>query len=531
MSNITKPMVLNETVQALNGKLDTMNAFLESIATSLEPSPTPTPSVGGAEKDVNFYDYDGTLVTSYTAEEFLELSEMPTNPTHNGLTAQGWNWTLEDAQSYVEDNGMLDIGQNYVTSDGKTRIYIHLDAGRLSIQLNFKVHGTCVIDWGDERSDSVTNDEGSYYYPCSVNSTHVYESAGDYVITLDVTNANCIAFGDDDDHEYAIISKWDDNEYNRETSNANWGFCNSIKKIELGSKYYELLDYAFIGCRSMESITIPNTVYDAGYSSPFDFCYNLKCVVIPDAVPFEDWSEGGAEPVIYNYKTTNIDFELCDCRSLKYLLLPKSVTSINLESSTTSIEKVILPPDIEEFSYSTDDYVASQLKTVIIPEGVEIIPQEAFYGCGKLSHVKIPSTLTSIYDAAFCACQSLSSIELPETISYIGEYAFMSSGIESFTIPPLVTYISSGTFSYCDILTTINIHENVTTIDTQAFNYCHSLGGIIFAGDTPPTVDSSDTFDELPTDCVLHVPNNSYTYAENYPDPSVYVYDYSINPK
>ena len=100
MSNITKPMVLNETVQALNGKLDTMNAFLESIATSLEPSPTPTPtpSVGGSEKDVNFYDYDGSLVTSYTAEEFLELSEMPANPTHEGLTAQGWNWTLEDAQ-------------------------------------------------------------------------------------------------------------------------------------------------------------------------------------------------------------------------------------------------------------------------------------------------------------------------------------------------------------------------------------------------------------------------------------------------
>jgi hypothetical protein len=43
------------------------------------------------EKDVNFYDYDGTLLYSYTKEECLELEELPSNPSHNGLVAQGWN--------------------------------------------------------------------------------------------------------------------------------------------------------------------------------------------------------------------------------------------------------------------------------------------------------------------------------------------------------------------------------------------------------------------------------------------------------
>ena len=426
---------------------------------------------------------------------------------------------------------MLDIGQNYVTDDGKTRIYIHLDSGRRTIQLNFKVHGTCVVDWGDEMSDSITNNEGDFYYPCSVSAKHVYGSAGDYVITLDVTNANCIAFGDDDDHEYAIISKWDDNEYNREDPDANWGYCNSVKKIELGAKYYELLDFAFVGCMSLESITIPNTIIEAGYSNPFDLCYKLKCVVIPDSAPFEDWSEGGTEPVVHDYKITSIDFNMCNCQALKYLLIPKSVISIDLLDSITSIERAVLPPSIEEFCYAPRDGYLSTLKTAIIPEGVESIPQEAFYGCSMLSYVKIPSTLNSIYGSAFFGCISLSYIELPETISFIDEYAFGESGIESFTIPPLVTYISAGAFQRCNFLTTINIHENVTTIYTDAFEYCKSLGGITFAGDTPPTVESSETFAELPTDCVLHVPNNSYTYAENYPDPSEYVYDYPENPK
>ena len=40
-------------------------------------------------KDVNFYDYDGTVVYSYTKEEFLEMAELPANPAHARLSAQG----------------------------------------------------------------------------------------------------------------------------------------------------------------------------------------------------------------------------------------------------------------------------------------------------------------------------------------------------------------------------------------------------------------------------------------------------------
>ena len=59
---------------------------------------------------------------------------MPANPDHSadGLTAQGWNWTLSDAKTYVAAYGRLDIGQMYITSDGKTHIYIHLEQGRTS---------------------------------------------------------------------------------------------------------------------------------------------------------------------------------------------------------------------------------------------------------------------------------------------------------------------------------------------------------------------------------------------------------------
>ena len=69
--------------------------------------------------DVVFYDYDGSVLYSYSAEDFLALTEMPANYTyHEGFTAQGWNWSLANAKSYVSTFGKLSIGQMCITSDG-----------------------------------------------------------------------------------------------------------------------------------------------------------------------------------------------------------------------------------------------------------------------------------------------------------------------------------------------------------------------------------------------------------------------------
>ena len=69
------------------------------------------------KKDVNFYDYDGTLVAGYTVSEAQALSTLPTAPTHTGLTFQEWNYTLAEINATVSS---LDIGATYITTDGKS---------------------------------------------------------------------------------------------------------------------------------------------------------------------------------------------------------------------------------------------------------------------------------------------------------------------------------------------------------------------------------------------------------------------------
>ena len=103
------------------------------------------------ENDINFYDYDGTLLYSYTKTEFLALESMPANPSRTGLTAQGWNWSLTDAKEYVTTYGKLNIGQMYITSDGKTRIYITLNSTDDFDNLYFclLVTNTIIVNWGE----------------------------------------------------------------------------------------------------------------------------------------------------------------------------------------------------------------------------------------------------------------------------------------------------------------------------------------------------------------------------------------------
>jgi hypothetical protein len=199
------------------------------------------------EKDVNFYDYDGTLVNSYTAQEFGQLSALPSNPTHQGLTAQGWNWSLANAKSYVASCGKLNIGQNYITSDGKTRLYITLHEGRLSPQLGLGINGSVDVDWGDgSEHETMTGDDLNV----AIYKEHKYAQAGNYVIALTITGHASIIGSS---YCSYLLNKVDGSQ------NTNKTYLNALTKIEVGNNI-SIGTCAFRCCSSLTSITIPNTV-------------------------------------------------------------------------------------------------------------------------------------------------------------------------------------------------------------------------------------------------------------------------------
>ena len=70
---------------------------------------------------------------------------------------------------------------------------------------------------------------------------------------------------------------------------------------------------------------------------------------------------------------------------------------------------------------------SSDIKRVVIEEGVTSIGAFAFEFCGKFTEISIPNTVTAIGDSALNACSALTEIHLPASVITIGESAFMDN--------------------------------------------------------------------------------------------------------
>ena len=225
------------------------------------------PTASAALKDVNFYDYDGTLVASYTMSEAQALSALPDGPTHDGLTFQGWNYTLEKVKAFTRP---MNVGAMYITDDGKTRLHIRIAAeGRMNVPLYISqtVANGVTIDWGDGSATETLAGTGN------VNTTHTYASIGDYIITLDPVDGCTLGFGNGSS-SYCVLGSMDSN---------NSVYCNMLQDVQVGVGVTSISAYAFKGCYSLASITIPDGVTSIG-DSAFSNCSSLASITIPDGV-------------------------------------------------------------------------------------------------------------------------------------------------------------------------------------------------------------------------------------------------------
>ena len=218
-------------------------------------------------KGVNFYDYDGTLVASYTIAEAQALTTLPDGPTHAGLTFQGWNWTLEKIKALTRP---MNVGAMYITDDGKTRLNIRVwDRVRASVPLFFSqtVASGVSIDWGDGSGPETLSGTGN------VSTTHTYAAEGDYTITLTVADGCTLGLGHTSS-SYCVMGSIQEN---------STVYRNLLQSVYVGAGVTNIEAYAFYNCYSLASVTIPNSVTSIG-GSAFSSCYSLASVTIPNSV-------------------------------------------------------------------------------------------------------------------------------------------------------------------------------------------------------------------------------------------------------
>ena len=82
----------------------------------------------------------------------------------------------------------------------------------------------------------------------------------------------------------------------------------------------------------------------------------------------------------------------------------------------------------------------------------------------NVKKVVIEDGVTSIGNWAFCNCTSLTDITIPDSVTSIGDSAFYGCDLTSITIPSSVTSIGDSAFESCTNLTDITIPDSVTSI-------------------------------------------------------------------
>ena len=436
----------------------------------------PTGGGGSTDGDVIFLDYDGTVVDAKTKTEINAMtsdSDLPANPTHTGLTAQGWNWTV--AQLKTQLTAMPDqkvyVGQMYVTQSGKTEIDVEMQEGRLSPIMTIAVNGTVSVDWGDNTTpDTVT---GTSLTGRKAVGPHNYANAGNYTITISVTSGSFAFYCGSS--SYALLRK-------NATQNENKVYANCVKKIRIGTGMSNIGSYAFFSCTSLESIAIPSGVTSIG-SNAFEYCYSLASVTIPSDVTSIGTS-------VFSY-----------CSALTSVTIPSGVTSIG----------------------SSAFNACYALTSVTIPSGVTSIGSNAFNACYPLTSVTIPSGATSIGSYVFSYCSALTNVTIQSGETSIGSYVFSYCyALTSVTIPSGVTSIGNSAFLACYALESVTIPSDVTSIGNNAFQYCYGVKEYHLLPTTVPTAGTT-IFSSIVSDCVIYVPRsenqtvlNAYKTASNW---------------
>lgn len=339
------------------------------------------------ESDINFWDYDGTLLYSWTLAELATKTELPPLPSHDGLVCQGWNWTLAD----IKDAGReLDIGALYITDDGKTRLYVDVDTETWDdFVLNYwqDPRNATTVDWGDGTTPESKNADSW------VEHRHVYASSGSYVITMSVKEGTTMQLGNGSNGRMLIA--------NGET---DMGRCAMLTKVEIGERMTRVTERAFYATR-LKSISVPAGVLFEPYRT-FEEVTSIRAVTaaFSPATIQTFYNCPNLRAIASTKGTTQSD---------DYTITNTAVRQINFDMTAAYNAQALERVHIKAVNGQVGSFKSClSLLEVTIPADATTFVAAAFQGDHALRRVTCLGDIASIPAQVFQRCYPLRFVDL-----------------------------------------------------------------------------------------------------------------------
>lgn len=374
--------------------------------------------------DVEFMDYDGTTVATYTFEEANALTALPALPEREGFVNQGWNYGLQDVKNAASVGLKTLVGCTYITDDGVNRFHISITEPNETFVFNFVQTQTASVrlDWGDGVWD-VPGGTGKRY------REHTYVTPGEYTVTVSA------------------------NQTNPPTLKFDWNICSACAE----------------DCRKIQSIDLgrSNTISN----NPFRYCDEVTEISFP-ITPSSVYSYGGGcadgmigiEAFVVPRGMESIkSYMFQNCAALKKVSIPPSVTAIESYAfrGCASLENMRIPASVEVFQdHCFED--CGKLKK-IYGEIKGELGYGAFRNCHQLNDLNI--SLSNFDSSTFYHCTSLTSVDPGTPITRMGTSANSDGMFDSCVnlkyVPEIETdIIQKFAFRDCISLSAVKVKDS-----------------------------------------------------------------------
>lgn len=167
------------------------------------------------------------------------------------------------------------------------------------------------------------------------------------------------------------------------------------------------------------------------------------------------------------------------------------------------LEEVVLANSVTaigDMTFSNCD----KLESFTGGSGLESIGHGAFYKCGALGNIDFPDSLKTLGQFTFNCCASLTDVELPDGMTELASSAFFNcTSLKSVKLPNQLEKLGDSAFCDCKALESIELPDTLTYLGNYAFMNCQSLRSIVI----PDKVDKimAQTFENCTSLTDIHI--------------------------
>lgn len=235
--------------------------------------------------------------------------------------------------------------------------------------------------------------------------------------------------------------------------------CSGLKKVDLGKGVEYIGDASFSYCSSLTEISVPSSVRFIG-SNAFSGCSSLKDVNIEEGVK----------------RMGRTVFTGCD--SLEEITIPESVTEVGIDYTFTDNGLTISIVTDGDYSLYAMFMNCGNLRKVHLPENFPEIPERFFSGCMSLEEVYLGKSITKIGYSAFYSIDRLKSIVIPKSVKEVSSYAF-------YRVNALEDVFYEGTKEEWDEIK-INRNNEISGYNPETGAFTNEMTKLYFYSETQP---------------------------------------------